>query len=367
MNRLSDYDSRCSIACTRAGLVALLLSAMAIAMLQPLEKTRQLDSVLRYYSMRLRMQDRLDQLNTDPVWSFLKTSTVGENASKEWTLAQLLEYKVLEDNNSEFRVKPTESAPKPSEKTKSKVPRSSANLIPPTAPQNLSVFMERTIEPIHDTALTLTELDDDALLTTARLYSQQYNRSIYRWMLLRYKLTSQSTTKIVPPPSTTRDMLKYLRLPQIIELVNYEPAKEADADLLLKEQASLMLPSVGLSLTALRATSFVEMALVLMALYFWLYYREARSSENFPAPATLFGVFARTQLSRIIFSLLLMVPPVAAALLAEKSFWSTPANIIPAVLVVLIASMVVWEGDLIRLTNCQSDSATLPSTTDTQN
>lgn len=367
----SEFDIRCSNACTRAGLAALLLSAVAVALLQPLEKTQQLNEVLGYYGNRLAMADALNQLEKDPVWKFLKSSSVGAQAAKTWTLGQLLEYKVLDDGKS-LRLKtdlPALQLPKTESKKSLSPPTSppaapgmAPTISPPTAPvmspTNLSVSLDRTIDHLHYIATALTDLADGSKLSLARQYSNRHNREIFRWTRLRSTLIAQNAAKGNVPinipgpagnrfyvPEIQREMLlKYLTMPQIIELINYEPVREYDLDPLLKEQSSLTVPSVGIPLTAIRAASLLEMALVLMTLYFWLYYREAKTSEHFPAPATLFAVFARTSLSRFIFNLLLLVPPAAAGLLANKSFWITPGNVVPAALVVLIALMIALEG-----------------------
>ena len=391
MTEMSDYGIRCSTACTRAGLATLLLSAVAITMLQPLDKTRELDSVLRYLSLRLAMQERLNQLAADLVWKYLKNSPLGHAATKDWPLRQLIKFEV-EDDGGSLRAKtiiapPTSSeTKKPEGKTAlslqpsrppvptappnapstvpapSKVPATptgprTSPLTPPAPPSNIKILIERGIEPIRDIASSLVGLGNGKLLSTARNYSNQYNRSIYRWALLRSQLMCRNNPSCVPLFSSSRAVgnlsvgdvtetmvLDYLKFRDIFEMINYEPVRESDLDQLLKEQASLTFPSVGLSITAIRAASLVEMALVLMALYFWLYYREAKQSPNFPAQATLFGVFARTTLSRILFNILLLIPPVAAVFLAQKSFWITPTNVIPAALIVLIGCIIAREG-----------------------
>jgi hypothetical protein len=323
-------------------------------MLQPLDKTRELNAVLRYLSGRLAMQDALSQLDKDPVWLFLKSSPLGKQASQEWTLAQLLKYQVVIEGAS-FRPKSAVSPRQPAPKRDPSSPSPSQKA--PSAPTNVSVFSERDIPSIHYIADAFTELSDGTLLSSARGYSNQFNRAIYRWAYLRTYLIVINNAKTKVPvvagfpsgkdsfvPDVSRDMLERLTFPQIVQLINAEPVRESELDPLLKEQSSVIISSVGVSVTAIRAASLVEMALVLMALYFWLYYREAKKSDSFPAPATLFSVFAGTTLSRTVFSILLLIPPVAAAFLAEKSFWITPANVVPAILVVIISYMIAREG-----------------------
>ena len=58
-SNISELDIRCSNSCTRAGLAALFLSAVALMMLQPLTKTKQLNAHLEYLVIRVAMKDML--------------------------------------------------------------------------------------------------------------------------------------------------------------------------------------------------------------------------------------------------------------------------------------------------------------------
>jgi hypothetical protein len=367
---ISEHDIRCSNACTRAGIAALLLSVVAIAMLQPLDKRKQLDSVVKYVLLRAVLQEDLNKLDTDQVWKFLKSTELGEQATKEWTLAKLLEYKIKDDGSSSFQyLQPSEQnarpVPNPPPQSLKKSSAPSKDLVPPAAPILSApvIFIDRSIQPLHSIANALEELGNGEMLTRARQYSHQYDRSIYRWAILRYRIIMESKSKTehilwaepeekshsertIPyvPNVPREDLLKHLTFLKTAELITHEPPDQSEADALLRDQANLTLPSVGVLVPLAPAATFVEISLVLLAVYFALYYREAKVSASFPAPATLFGVFSRTRLSRGVFSVLLLVPPVAAALLAQKSFWITSANVVPAVLIVLIAYMIRCEG-----------------------
>ena len=49
---------RCSNACTRAGLSALLAVAVTVGMIQPLIRARALDAYVQYANLRLELRDR---------------------------------------------------------------------------------------------------------------------------------------------------------------------------------------------------------------------------------------------------------------------------------------------------------------------
>lgn len=197
-NDCSEHDIRCSNSCTRAGITALVLGAVALSMLQPLTKTRALDALLQYVSLRGSLKNELDRLEIDPAWKSLKASDFGDKASKDWNLAQLLDYKV------KLSFAPS-SVPESQEETKRKSAVSPGPAKgPPAAPTGLSVTVERRLEPIHVVGDVLTRLGDGALLSRARNYSYRYDWSIYRWASLLYQLLVDSKSKegvvMVPIP-----------------------------------------------------------------------------------------------------------------------------------------------------------------------
>lgn len=357
----SNFDIRCSNACTRSGLAALLLSAVAFALLQPLQKTEQLQEAAHYVAKRVIMTDMLALLETDPVWEFLKSSPLGSEASEKWTLAQLLGFKV-EDEGGSLRIhRSTQAAdyPRKQELKKTDPDQAKVRPAPPSAPTGLGArtYIIRRIEPLHDIASQLLALSDGKRLSIARRYSNKTNRSIYRWTMQRYEIIVYSVLKMRPYPTPSQGSkdpfyvpdvsskeIEALTFPQIVKLIEYEPVKDSELDPLLREQQRIVLPPIGLPLSASHSATLVELALALIAMYFWLYYREARISDNFPAPATLFSIFARSKLTQLIFNLLLALPPISAGLLAQKSWWITPGNVIPAALVVLIGMMIALEG-----------------------
>jgi hypothetical protein len=76
-----DHDTRCSNACTRAGLTGLILSTIAFAMLPALDKSRELDALIQYVSMRLSLEEDVKRLEGDAAWKILTTSPTGKLAT----------------------------------------------------------------------------------------------------------------------------------------------------------------------------------------------------------------------------------------------------------------------------------------------
>jgi hypothetical protein len=91
----------------------------------------------------------------------------------------------------------------------------------------------------------------------------------------------------------------------------------------------------------------IEVALLLLTAYFWIWYREARVSPNFPVSGTLFGALARSASSRFMFSLLILLPPIAAALVALRTVWLSYWNVFFAILVIIVAFLINRQGKLI--------------------
>jgi hypothetical protein len=58
--KASELDIRCSDACTRAGLTALLISALAFSMLPFLARREALDALGKYMALRLSLMSILD-------------------------------------------------------------------------------------------------------------------------------------------------------------------------------------------------------------------------------------------------------------------------------------------------------------------
>lgn len=159
--KASELDIRCSNACTRAGLTALLFSALAISMLQPLTKQKTFEALGKYIGSRLALQYALDELDADPCWQSLNRS---ESGASKWTISRLTEYQCT-SKTKEPETKPEPAAPPPNPKV-------------PAPPAGLRVSFP--IEQAAMIANLLTALGDGDLLSLARFASNHFNYSIYR-------------------------------------------------------------------------------------------------------------------------------------------------------------------------------------------
>ncbi len=337
-NQPSQLDIRCSNSCARAGLTILLFSALAFAMLSPLEKGKQLEAFGDYVTLRLELKGILDQLEADPCWKVL-ISREG-NQVTSWVLSRLMEIycevppitkpKLTDPSTpSEFQKE------KKAEKNSTNLKQDKTPPAPPTlsdipaVPKLLSIsFPMWQFNRIAD---ILTTLGDGKLLYLARSYSYQYNWLIYRWEVLRSKmiLDKSEIPVITGPPEKMlkgistiprEKLIKNLTLDNIKELSNYELPELSGLESNVKELTHFNLLSMGIPVGLISATFFIELGLIFSLAYFWLFQHEAKLSKNYPAPGTLFGVFQRTFISRNMFTAFMTLPAISSTLLAIKTF-----------------------------------------------
>lgn len=384
----SSLDINCSNACIRAGLAALLFSALAISMLQPLIHGNALNAISKYVSWRFALKEALGQLDTDPCWEELTKSGLGDQESKEWGFNFLLEYK-CEPKQRTSGMKPQVMEPfayswvykdkafKQSfigKTDNSWIASSLINLghsfanAQPATPQGLKITVP--IFPIHEVVDLLSELGDGQVLMLARSFSYRYDLSIYKWETLRHTLIIKNESKEIPVitiPSKgksyfvatySRDkLIKYLTLQDVRSLATYELPDLSEVEFLKKESGRISLPWTATPLGLGSASTFVELAILLSLIHFWLFQREAQYSNFFPAPGTLFGAFNRTQISQMIFLVLIIVPPASAVMLAFRSFDFAPSNGLFAFFTFLFSVSIAYEHRRVKNTGAKGGSS----------
>lgn len=338
----SSFDIRCSNACTRAGIAILLFTTIAILMLHTMTKAKEFDALGKYASLRLQLKQVIEDLQAEPCWIDLMASDLGNQVLTEWNVSSLMNHKC------DSSVKPKNDSPEL---------RSHGGL--------RIIYSLWEADTIAD---VLCELGDGKLLTDARAYSFRHSQSILRWENMRDRLLSigRSTQLKLPgyripakgkagdrDPMIPRDeLLSYLMIEDIITLASYELPDLVQIELLQKELSLVTLSSIGIPIRLIAATNFIEFALLLSVIYFWLFFREARFSESFPAPGTLFGAFGRTHLSKLLFKVLIALPPIASALLAMRSFSYTHLNSISAVFILFFSINIAMKSHKRRSTKC---------------
>lgn len=365
-------DIRCSSACARAAITALILSAIALSMIQPIKELLALNALVKYTFLREQLRIELDELENDFNWKSLQDSKFGIQAVMEWSIAKLLEYE-CKDPPTEPKEKSTTETPDINQtKLKEKKPIISIpDDVPPSAPSVPKGFgVVRRLYNIRKISSILFELGNLEMIRLARSASYMSNIQIYNWELLRYRILQENTGLIPvgkgistfrsdqsPPKFYTEDrtyfnrdtLLEYLTLHNVRELSNYRFPDTKDLDLSIRDRAKFILPSLKQPIAFTSAIIFIEFGIALSVLYFWVYQREAQSSNTYPAPGTMFGVFSRTYLTKLIFLILSVLPLAASVLLAIYATPLTYISIVFAVLVSIFSVLIVKESNMIKL------------------
>jgi hypothetical protein len=350
--KASELDIRCSDACTRAGLTALLISALAFSMLPFLARREALDALGKYIGLRLSLMSILDNLDSEPCWEELKSKQPSGQAPDTWRLSQLIEV--------ECSSRPATAEPQPTSADPSPDPPPQQETSTPSDEGIAPATIVRLVYPLpqlQDISDFLTALTDANLLSRARDASNHFNFSIYRWELLLSRLFMRNggipVVHIFSQEKTERpshqyysreELLKYLTLENVQKLVAYELPKLSDVESPIAQRRdfswSLMTPPFNLQI----ATMFAELVLIFALAYFWFFCREARRSETFLAPGTLFGVLNRTRIARVVFYFLTLFPTIAASWLAYASFSEVPLNLLFAAFVVMFVCLIRHES-----------------------
>lgn len=357
----SKHDDNCSKSCTRAGIALILVSSVGISILPTVSKTQALDDLLGYLSRRITLNEQLVELRSSVEWNQILER---EPSAKSWSLEKILGTNTVATPNTSAdnlrksegtsaTLHPTTVGP-PSglgtatnEKSSQEQAKSR-----PAAPLNLRVRTSVIRPTVTVIVKTLAELDDGEFLTRAQKHSYRYQVSIYRWWSHLNQLLEDLPYAIADKGLTKKEAhekrVSGLSLDKVEQLAQANLPDISEGERLLKETV-FTLPTVGIPVGITSATLFIEIAVLLLSAYVWIWYREARISPNFPAAGTVFGAFARSHLSRFMLRILVLVPAATAALLAWYTLWLTYWNSVFAVLVVLVARLIATNLSSVRM------------------
>jgi len=107
------------------------------------------------------------------------------------------------------------------------------------------------------------------------------------------------------------ELLRDLTLEDVRELAAHELPTISQTERPFMEEKRFTLSPTAPPLTITIAPTFVDLAILFSLAYFWFFQHEARRSDTFSAPGTLFGVLNRTKISRVAFSILMIIPAVS--------------------------------------------------------
>lgn len=355
---------RCSNACTRAGLSALLDVAVTVGMIQPLIREKALDAYVQYANLRLELRDRVETLIHSTCWQgFLKQE--GEQraygiqlklvdelqCAKRQTrpsLSRLLKgISGASETTGDFIVTPTQ--PKIPPKT------------PPSAPTGFEIHrIEWTLGEEINSALV--DLMGAHIMAGGGQHSSRAERSVNRWKrLIRQRFEDNGwkpkkseqgrlngKTEAYVWEIRENAPLDYLKVRDVLELAEAELPDLSEADL-LQAQSRVTFQQIPIPLDLGTGTILVEFALFLAMGYFLLYQKEAEHSKVSTTDATIFAVFQRSKTRQISFFLLCFLPPVASFLLVKFSL-SEKERYVNGIVFVLVLTLSLMVAKTARTT-----------------
>lgn len=369
----SQVDIRCSSACSRAAVTALLLSAIAISIIQPINEMKALTALREYISLRDMLKIEIEELQTDPCFIALNNN-IGKEKIKKFSLSKLFDYECsssdlsgMIDDNSKLGPKKMEAALAP-KISSAEVSKNSRPAIP-APPTDFSASVIYQIPKIVEVSEIIYELGNHEVIKLARSTSYKFNRDIYQWEVMRERMLINNMRLIpagqgafiVPDNQKSVELqtedrtrfnkealMKYLNLNDVIQLAEYKLPDSNDLQALLRDRVSFKLPSLDQPIDLKFAIIFIEIGLALSVFYFWMYQREAQRSDSYPAIGTLFGVLSRSILTRLLFLLLTIVPPIASILLAIYSWSVSYFSITIAILVSVCSISIAFDSKMYK-------------------
>lgn len=323
--------ARCSEACTRAGITAILMVAVAVALLEPLDKYQEAQKAfdtahknyqeqVDYRILRQRLAETVEFLTIDPcfrVWSHshnvnLELLTLQEIADKidctkvAGTSEQFLQWAVESQVNSSSINSP-------------------AFLLPP---EHLLVESHAILREITGAIVDLLKANkrfqDNTLIARHGLAFETYLalklRERHHWIPDRvnpgpYTLHARYGPRVMP--ISDEDLRKHLTVGGALELIKYympdqPPKPEPPSNL------GISIPQVSVPVDPLTAAVVVQFIFTISLGYFLLFQKEASrlSKSSFLENATLFSVFQQSTFARTAFVVLCITPVVASFALA---------------------------------------------------
>jgi hypothetical protein len=184
-----DSSVHCSTACTRAGLITLVLSFLGLTLLPSLDKETKLIALGEYISARTNLIHHLDELPKERCWKKLLQSDVGKDALR-WPLQRLSDiYCSDAQGHAGFELI---AGPHDKSKPGAQILTWDHQQGPvqpdtrPLSPVNLRALY--SLAPAREILEQVIALGDPKILDAARNFFNEYSYSIFKWEALRFRL-----------------------------------------------------------------------------------------------------------------------------------------------------------------------------------
>jgi hypothetical protein len=329
-------DSATSQACTKSGAFALLVSVFLLLLTTNWQERKTDEALAQYVARRANLGLYIDTLDHDKVWK--KYKEVHSDADRV-SISSLTHASVQITDSTEIanNKQPDPHAPQMDSKVTPGAPRAPVRPMPPTL---VSVTVTSLIDPYEMQALvdSIRSLNGSAVLSKGRAASNFFDISIARWaqrrniLIYGNAITGVCSVSRIEIPSKLPPLPQYvsqidetalldcLTLTDLRELAEFEYPTMSNPTQLGAHISRAVEVSPGSFPRELYPASVLAESVLLFALvYFAVFTREAITSENFPAAATLFGAFSRSTWQLWVFSSALWMPVFACFVISFTS------------------------------------------------
>ena len=343
-------------------------------MIKPINDIIALKSLGKYIVLRDNLKIEIDELEKDPCWKALQNSKFG-NEINNWNIATLLGHECTHPPNEPDK-KPSETFETLNEneiKLRVKEPTVSMPDGRTGPPTDLSIVYQ--LPNIVAISSILVDLGKLETIKLARSLTYRFDTQIYQWELLRSRMitinmgftptgkgtfTSSDNKRLKlytedHKSFSKKALFKYLTINDVKQLAAYKIPNANDLALLVRDKLKIQLPSLN-PIEYRFAIIFIGVIMVLSLFYFLMYQREAQYSAYYPARGTLFGVFNQSRLTKLVFLLLTLVPPVSSILLAIYSRSITYISSVSAALILILSICIAFESKMYKMKKANNNN-----------
>jgi hypothetical protein len=321
-------DTAVSEACTRSGAFALVLSVL-LGLLATSWSHRPSELALaNYISSRSNLTMSLERLDEDPDWERLRAIDSVTDLTPLGQLPNQVEVQSAPQPNNQKREANSVAVTKPDSPDWRPLP-----------PTGLTTTIRIKIPEVPELVGAVDQLNDSAVLSASRAYSNFFDVSITHWAMRRAEVIYRNSVvtgcakkeievphKTYPPearfvPQLDHDvMMACLNLADVRELASFEPPPVTNTD----QIGTHVSRDIDISPSALPRERYIASLVSQALLFFVLIYcgafvREATLSRKFPVEGTLFGAFSRSPWTLIVMLLAIFTPFIASLAVAIAS------------------------------------------------
>lgn len=347
---------RCSNACTRAGITAILLSAVLFAIGPQLKEVQIHRDKIEYAKHRASLSESVEFLVLDPclqIWAHINKEQLDQMTLERVSAIDCTRIGGLSRQWLQKDVESQDKATSPNDKATS--PNSPAFREPATYAQEPEALSDQITNEFLGVLMTHARLRSDGTLFVISPYSLAWeNRLALRlaernWIPDKDRATEHAlhTRRGQTMPITQKDLRTHLSVGAAKEIANYQkPDLTTESNLL--SHFNVDLPEVAIPIDMQSAIFLLQGLLFLSLVLFLLYQKEARTvaTSSIGGSATLFSIFQQSNKTKNFFIFLCALPALASglSLLSFQSLWKVPwPNSLFFVLILYLGARIAYD------------------------